>query len=937
MGSNLIAIDLETTGLDPTQDRIIEIGAVKFDEHEIIGQWQTFVNPGRAIPTHITQLTGISNVQVAKAPSISAALPQLKKFVEDAPLVGHNVRFDLAFLHSSGFDTSNFIVDTYAVASAMLPSAPRYALSSIASYLHVPVIEAHRALNDASMVAAVYQELWRRSAQIPLNVLAEIVRNGNQMPWDGSLFFENAIRLRTKEVFRQSDLAFAEPDDEHRDGQVNMLANPAALHRSEKFRPLDTDALAALIEQQGPLATAMPDYEYRPQQVTMLREVAVALNQGQHIMIEGPTGVGKSLAYLIPSIYFAVQNSDRVVISTNTITLQEQLINKDIPLLRNLFNIPFRATVLKGRSNYLCPRRLAALRRRGPGSSDEMMMLARILIWQTENSSGDRGEITLRGPSEAAIWQRLSAEDEGCKMERCAAQMDGTCPFFQARQAAEGAHLVIVNHALLLSDVVTEGHTLPDYRYLIVDEAHHLEEATTSGLSFRTDPNAIRRQIGELGSADGGMLGEMLYKCREAIPPGYYDTLSEFVAIVAQASSYMLKHIDWFFAALQDFITSHVHLPRTEYAQQIRILPRLRQQPAWAQVQTHWENLHNFTSSISEAMTRLEEGLRELSEYDIEEYEDLLAGVGAAARHLTELHRRLNEIVSEPDTNTVYWVELSAGAERISIHAAPLDVGPLVEKHLWNSKDTIVLTSATLQTNGSFTYLQRQLNADHVRGIVIDSPFDYKSSTLLYLVNEIPEPAEQSAYQRAVERAVFDLCSATEGRALVLFTNYAQLRETASALDDRFAQLGITLYDQANGTSKGQMLEGFIQSDKAVLMGTRSFWEGVDVPGTDLSVLVIARLPFSVPSDPLFAARSEQFDDPFAQYSIPETILRFRQGFGRLIRRKTDRGVVVLLDRRILSKRYGKLFLDALPDCTVRVGGLAELPEAAVRWLSQGM
>jgi DNA polymerase-3 subunit epsilon/ATP-dependent DNA helicase DinG len=258
----------------------------------------------------------------------------------------------------------------------------------------------------------------------------------------------------------------------------------------------------------------------------------------------------------------------------------------------------------------------------------------------------------------------------------------------------------------------------------------------------------------------------------------------------------------------------------------------------------------------------------------------------------------------------------------------------MVEKYLWGLKDTIIMTSATLQTNRSFAYLKEQLNAEHVKEVVVDTPFDYKSSTLLYLVNDIPEPADQSAYQQAVERGIYDLCIATEGRALVLFTSYSQLRDTANALGDVLAQHGIALFDQTGGTSKGQMLDAFVQSDKAVLMGTRSFWEGVDVPGADLSVLVIARLPFSVPTDPLFAARSERFEDPFSQYSVPETILRFRQGFGRLIRRKTDRGVVAILDRRILSKRYGQTFLDALPECQVKVGRLVDLPSSAAQWLS---
>jgi DNA polymerase-3 subunit epsilon/ATP-dependent DNA helicase DinG len=674
-------------------------------------------------------------------------------------------------------------------------------------------------------------------------------------------------------------------------------------------------------------------YDLRAQQVSMMRAVCTAFNEGRHTMLEAPTGVGKSMAYLIPAIHFAVQNDDRIVISTNTITLQEQLINKDIPLLQACLGVPFRAAVLKGRSNYLCPRRLAALRRRGPTSSDEMQMLARILVWLTQSRTGDRGELTLRGPAEASVWHRLSAEDEGCTTERCSSQMGGACPFYRAKRAAEAAHLVIVNHALLLSDIATEGRVLPEYKHLIIDEAQNLEVATTQGLSFRTDPATISRQLAELGTASTGLLGEVLHQTRGSIPPDHFATLENFVNVVVAASAYMNQHVISFFGAVRLFLETHVRIPRNEYIQQVRLLSAMRTQPKWSDVLAHWTNLSNFTSGIAEAMTQLAVGLRELEEYDIPEYDDLVSGLSAAARDLTQLHQRLNEIADAPDPNMIYWAEFQPDGARISLHAAPLDVGPLVQRYVWHAKETVIMTSATMRCDNSFAYLRDRLDAEEVDEIVIDSPFDYESNTLLYLVNDIPEPSDPVGYQRAVEQGILSLCRATEGRALVLFTSYAQLRETSNAVSEALARDGIVVYDQTDGSSRSQLLEGFIESEKAVLMGTRSFWEGVDVPGTDLSVLVIVRLPFSVPSDPLFAARSELFDNPFAQYAIPETILRFRQGFGRLIRRKDDHGVVALFDRRVLSKQYGRLFLEALPHCTTRRGRLADLPNAAVQWL----
>ncbi len=931
----VVAVDLETTGLDPTHDRIIEIGAVKFRGSDIIDEWQTLVAPGCPIPPYITQLTGISDGDVTDAPHLRQVIPNLRRFIGTAPLLGHNVRFDSSFLQVAGLGLNNPVIDTYVLASVLLPTAPRYSLGALASSIDIPASGAHRALNDAHMTVALFWALWGKARALPLNVLAEIVRLGKQMPWDGQLLFEAALQERSREVF------VAPPPDQDIDTEEEFgdlfaaqeRAPEHSLHPKQALVPLDIDEIASLIEPGGRLAKSIDGYEHRTQQVVMLRHVGHALNQGKHMLIEAPTGVGKSLAYLIPAAYFAVQNNDRVVISTNTINLQEQLIAKDIPLLQRVLEVPFRAAVLKGKANYLCPRRLAALRRRGPTSPEEMYVLAKLLVWLTFSKSGDRGEISLRGSVENSIWRRLSAEDEGCTSEQCATQMGGACPFYRARRRAEAAHLLIVNHALLLSDVAAEGRVLPDYRYLVIDEAHHLEDAITNSMTFRIDPESIQRQIADLGTLRSGMIGDILRQTRNVIPDGYYASLRDFANMIVGATTAMTQHVDWFFETMQHFLEKHVHIPRNEYTQQVRILSPLRAQPAWAEVEIRWDNLSKFTSTIAEAMVKLAQGLGQLHDYDIEDYADLVAATGSAARHLTELHVRLDELVNQPDPNTVYWAEFQPGSTHISLHAAPLDVGPLVQKHLWYAKDAILMTSATLRADGSFSFIRERLNAEDVEEVTIDSPFDYKHTTLLYVVNDIPEPGQQAAYQSAVERGILELCRATQGRAMILFTSYAQLRQTVMSIGDALAQSGIVVYDQTDGSSRSQLLEGFVQSEKAVLMGTRSFWEGVDVPGPDLSVLVIVRLPFSVPSDPLFAARSELMENAFQQYALPETILRFRQGFGRLIRRKTDRGVVAIFDRRITSKPYGQLFLNSLPECTFQQGRLADLPSAAISWL----
>jgi DNA polymerase-3 subunit epsilon/ATP-dependent DNA helicase DinG len=282
----------------------------------------------------------------------------------------------------------------------------------------------------------------------------------------------------------------------------------------------------------------------------------------------------------------------------------------------------------------------------------------------------------------------------------------------------------------------------------------------------------------------------------------------------------------------------------------------------------------------------------------------------------------------------VYWAEIPSSGRGLTLQAAPLHIGPLMEKYLWHEKQSIILTSATLTTAGEFDYLRGRLFAEDAYDLSLGSPFDYENSTLLYIPNNIPEPGDRHGHQRAIESAIIHLGKVTGGRMLVLFTSYAQLKQTSQAISSALADQGILIYEQGEGASPHTLLENFKSSERAILLGTRSFWEGVDVPGEALSALVIVKLPFDVPSDPVIAARAETFEDPFHQYALPEAILRFRQGFGRLIRSESDRGIVAILDKRVLTKRYGPLFIASLPQCTQRVGPIQDLPREAATWLN---
>jgi DNA polymerase-3 subunit epsilon/ATP-dependent DNA helicase DinG len=634
---------------------------------------------------------------------------------------------------------------------------------------------------------------------------------------------------------------------------------------------------------------------------------------------------------------WATLNNERVVISTNTINLQDQLMAQDIPVVNQVSNAVVSSAVMKGRSNYLCPRRLVAMRRRQPGNVDELRTLAKVLVWLLESTSGDRSEINLRGAAEHITWLRLSAEDEGCTLERCRAVMEGTCPFYKARKAAEASHLLVVNHALLISDAASESRVLPDYRYLVIDEAHHLEEAVTNGLSFRLDEMTFRRRLEDLGDTRRGLLGDLLRSAATHVPDKDLHRLGQFIQNISDATAAMKLHIAALFNSIRTYSSEQKNGERSvEHSSQIRITRELRAHADFAQIQAAWHILKEFIEVISSSLRRLTNALARLEHYEIPDYDDLLNGLAAAARYLDEIRVQLTAFTTDPDENMIYWISLGYNPGQVSIHAAPLHIGPLVERYLWNAKEAIILTSATLQTNGSFDYIRERLHAENVETIEVGSPFNYRDSTLIFVPTDMPEPNDRQRYQQAVERGLVELAAALDGRVLGLFTSYSQLRQTAQAITPRLALGNITVYDQADGSSRQALLDGFKSTERAVLLGTRSFWEGVDIPGDALSALVIVRLPFAVPTEPVFAARSETYTNSFSEYAVPEAILRFRQGFGRLIRTQTDRGIVAIFDSRILSKSYGANFLEALPDCTVQYGSLQEMAEAAQNWLSRG-
>ncbi len=922
MRGELVALDLETTGLDINNDSIIEIGAVRLRDGKILEEYSTLVNPGFVIPAETTHITGIHQDDLRNAPLLTDILPAITAFVGNSPVIAHNVGFDIGFMRRFGTLKSNLPLDTFELASVLLPRVPRYSLSSLSTLFEIDLENAHRALDDARATALLYWHLWEKMTALPPAILFEIIRAMQNFQWE------------TGEVFRAAYEEVKTQDDSDEIESVLDVFEPLdsdtkALKANDVLDTIGLDEVDAVLGENGTLSRYLLNYENRQEQLMMAQSITHIFNEGGNLMVEAGTGTGKSLAYLVPAVLWAAKNNQRIVISTNTINLQDQLINNDVPLLKKVMEQDFRAEVMKGRGNYLCPRRLASVRRRRPSNIDELKTLAKILVWLQESQTGDKNEISLRS-GEYFVWSRLSAEDEDCSLHRCQAQMEGTCPYFKARKKAEAAHIVISNHALLVSDAVSDNAVLPAYKYLIADEAHQLEDAVTNGLSIRIDQIGLLRRLTDLGGVNGGLLGDLLRSAKNSAPDKHAMRLEAFIQDIGDATKAMQVHTRSFFEAVNQFIQD----TRSDKAYKIRLDSKRRGHASFQILGSSWETLAEYFEVVIDAMGQLAGALHQLEKYDIPSFDDHINAAAATERNLNEIFTELNACILNPDDNRVYWINNASSIDWLSLQSAPVHVGPLMEEYIWNAKNSVVLTSATLRTAGSFQFTRERLYAESAKELALGSPFDYKESTLLYIPEDIPQPNERG-YQTAVEKGIVELAATLNGRVLALFTSYAQLRETAANISPRLSLGNIAVYDQATGGSREALLDSFKSTEKAVLLGTRSFWEGIDIPGDDLVALVIVRLPFAVPNDPIFAARSGTYSNSFNDYAVPDAILRFRQGFGRLIRTKSDRGIVTIFDSRIIHKSYGMKFLESLPDVTLEYGKLAELPSKAKGWIDQ--
>lgn len=675
-------------------------------------------------------------------------------------------------------------------------------------------------------------------------------------------------------------------------------------------------SVAEILGEGGHVARLLGNYEVRPQQLAMAEAVATAFESGSRLIVEAGTGVGKSFAYLVPAIERVLGHGGRVVISTHTIALQEQLFHKDIPFLQSVFAAAaasegadrrsrvemrgpgrFLAVLVKGRSNYLGLRRLMRASQRQDSlftTSDELDELHRIEDWAYKTTDGSLSDLAPQ--PNMAVWDRARSDGDDCLGRKCA--FFDRCFFQRARRKAEDAQILIVNHALLFSDLALrlQGVSLlPEYEYVVLDEAHTVENSAGDHMGMSIANTQIRFLLNTLYHERSGK-GILQRGPGESVIP-----------VVKQAQQTMHQYFD----DLMEWS-----------AQRYGWNGRLREPPP-------------VDEQLTADLLKVQEGLRGArGDGSNEEERSELGGLSERCRNLATA---VDNWHRQKTPGWVYWLETGEQRrQRVTLAARPIDVGPDIKKALFDQVRSVVLTSATLETNGArpFEYIRERLHLDHeTHGLALGSPFRYREQLRVFVEADLPDPST-FAFAEAACDAIQKYLVRSGGRAFVLFTSFDMLTRFSERLRGFLEENEMPLFVHGSGMPRSQLLDQFRTTPRSVLFGTDTFWMGVDVPGDALSNVIIVKLPFAVPSHPVLEARIERIREkggnPFRELQLPEAVLKFKQGVGRLIRTKTDQGIVVILDPRVCTKSYGKHFLKALPDCDIEVVGRnSPLPSGA--------
>ncbi|MFP4580523.1 MAG: helicase C-terminal domain-containing protein [Candidatus Sumerlaeia bacterium] len=731
------------------------------------------------------------------------------------------------------------------------------------------------------------------------------------------------------------------------DNGVRNLRIIVPVMKPRERQNLDLRKLEALIKPDGPLSRSLPNFEYRPQQVEMLQGVTDAFNYDGIAVIEAGTGTGKSLAYLIPAIHWATQNSEKVIVSTNTINLQEQLIRKDLPFLQQHLSLKFKAELMKGRGNYLCKRRIGFLVQTPDMFLDDPQteQMRDIIEWANKTKDGSLSDLGFIPDYD--VWEQICCDPDNCTRVKCPHYAN--CFFFMARRRAAAADLVVANHHLVMADLAVRRETgnftstavLPAYKRIVFDEAHNVEDVATRYFGICITRRALSRILARLVHRERSHYGLLPFLRDQMTMMSYSNPspiLAEAVELIDTKLISLRNQLAGQFRELMDHCANgleHILRQNARPGQelQLRITPDVERSEFWQRT------LKRSIQASTEMMEILQKGLVQVRGAILKLPEKAREQFDNPAGELHSLARRLEARVNEfrnfytIGENRCRWIEVRAARGNrdaiVRLYSLPLDVQNDLNECVFTRTPSVVMTSATLAVEKRFDFFLGQVGLDaahsspekieRINALALDTPFDYERQAFIGVPVDIPEPREY-AFTDAACQFLLPALQISRGSAFVLFTSYSQLDQFYRKLEPMLKPLGYTCLRQG-GENRQALLQRFKNDRTSILFATASFWEGVDVPGDALRLLVLVKLPFRVPTDPLVQARIERLEDmgedAFNAYSVPQAVIKFKQGFGRLIRTKDDTGAVLVLDKRVSTKRYGRVFLNSLPSRTV--------------------